>query len=149
MAYEGNLLWIDLETTVSRAVAKCGTDARKMHFQNGLFLDLDTHRFDARPLGEASKELRLWLLDRGCKGSPLCGSSVHFDRSFLNEHLSAAADELHHRNLDVRTMLECLRMWHGVEPPPCESPHRALSDVHLALANMRWAQEFIAGRGAR
>lgn len=72
------------------------------------------------------------------EGEPiLAGSSIHFDRSFLREHLPSVVASLHHRMLDVSS-LKMLRKDAGApDMPKGDEPHRALPDALYSLEQAR------------
>ncbi len=70
---------------------------------------------------------------------PMCGSSVGFDRRFLDEHMYRLASHFHYRNIDVSTVKELVKLW---KPElefkkPDELPHRALPDLRLSIAELQ------------
>lgn len=78
-------------------------------------------------------------------GKPiLAGSTIHFDRSFLQVHAPRIVARLHYRIHDVSTLKAmCVDM--GRETWPKEStPHRALPDVLYSLTQARQIREEIA-----
>jgi oligoribonuclease len=107
--------------------------ARKMHVESGLY-DL-TRTTDAMSLDEVKllllADIRDEVLADSGEEKPvfyLAGSSVHFDRRFLDQHIPGVAKMLHHRIFDVsshRLFLETL----ACEFPEIEKLHRAAEDV--------------------
>jgi len=60
----------------------------------------------------------------------LAGSSVHFDRAWLQEHWPTVLDDVSHRNFDVSSVA---MLMNHVEPPPRPTDHRAMSDIEWSL----------------
>lgn len=84
-----------------------------MHTKSGLFVDA---RRDGVPLQQAQDQLVAWLNEWGMSKDtpikardPLAGSSVHFDRSMLIEHLPQVEECFHYRNIDISTIKELCR----------------------------------------
>lgn len=71
---------------------------------------------------------------------PLCGSSPHFDRAWLDNRgrghrISALVT---HRCFDASTLVAAAEM-EGREPPDEPRPHRAVPDLARSIALARWA----------
>lgn len=82
----------------------------KMHTKSELLKETQAH---GRPVAEVQTELVSWLRSHGVdsKAEPLCGSSVSFDRSFLQVHMLEVASYFHYRNIDISTVKElCKRL---------------------------------------
>lgn len=103
---------------------------RKTHSENGLIVEcasstytLDNLRVD---LENIFKD-HLFLLS---------GSSVEFDRKFINHHLPSLKKNFNHRNFDVSVMLQAANWW--MAEPPAEfqlnhSAHRAVEDINRSI----------------
>ncbi len=96
-------------------------------------------------LEEAEREVLEFLQPLTPAGqSPLCGNSVHLDRAFLAAHMPRLHAHLHYRNIDVSTLKELVRRWYpGVPIPQKREAHRALSDIHESLAELRYYREHV------
>lgn len=108
-----------------------------------------------RPVAEAEAAL-LALLAQARGALPgvelrfvLAGSSVHFDRGFLETAMPRVLEQLHHQHLDVSSLLiageACGHGW----PARRGVSHRARADIeasmasyNLCLARMRGPEEF-------
>ncbi len=78
--------------------------------------------------------------------APLAGNSVHSDRAFLARYMPELAAFLHYRNLDVSTLKEVVRRWRPdllVGRPDKTSRHRALSDLHESIEELRYYVEVL------
>lgn len=75
--------------------------------------------------------------------SPLCGNSVHTDRTFLYSRMRELHDFLHYRNIDVSTFKELLRRWYGndFQPPKKSGSHEARQDILESVAELRYYRE--------
>lgn len=80
--------------------------------------------------------------------TPLAGSSVHFDRAWIGEHMPRLEALFSHRNVDVSTLNELANRWStntwAMRPGVgAEVKHRAVDDLHasmdvLAYYRRRW-----------
>ncbi len=78
--------------------------------------------------------------------APLAGNSVHADRAFLSRYMPDLAAFLHYRNLDVSTLKEVVRRWRPdllAGRPEKQSRHRALSDLHESIQELRYYVEVL------
>lgn len=74
--------------------------------------------------------------------SPMCGSTVSFNRAWLKRHMPRLEGHFHYRNVDVSTVKELARRWGLPTPPKLEDkPHRALPDVRASVAELRLYRE--------
>lgn len=93
-------------------------------------------------LALAEQQILAFLQEHNAVGAPLCGNSVHVDRSFLARYMPVVNTTLHYRNIDVSTIKELVRRWYpGVAIPQKREAHRALSDIHESLAELRYYRE--------
>lgn len=63
---------------------------------------------------------------------PICGSSVQFDRNFLEQHLPAVLTGFSYRNIDVSTLKETYKKFCPVvldDLPDAKKAHRPLWDI--------------------
>lgn len=71
------------------------------------------------------------------KSTPLCGSSVHFDRNWLKKRMPGLNDLFSYRNIDVSSDMELLRikypdLWKKIDSDPTKiklNRHRVLDDI--------------------
>jgi oligoribonuclease len=116
---------------------------RDMHDKSGLWraLSRGTVRNPATVDDEATDWLRYELKDRGVVNPPpMCGSSVHFDRSFLEPQLPVLFRQFHYRNIDVSTTKELARRWYPqvlATAPAKSEHHRVFPDLRETIAEMR------------
>lgn len=111
---------------------------RDMHDRSGLAHELR----DGWGLAKQDVEATLctWLADRITpRTSPMCGSSVNFDRRFLEEQMPNLAALFHYRMVDVSTIKELVRRWHpDLRMPPRKGAHRALQDIADSIEELRF-----------
>jgi oligoribonuclease len=115
------------------------------HSQNGLLAEL----LDPTTPKIRSVELADWLLkiarEWGCAkgpdymGSPLCGSSVHFDRRILEARALTFTREMSYRNIDVSTIHELCKAWFNTYHDESSTPaHRVIGDLKFSIDRLRW-----------
>jgi len=120
-----------------------------MHMDNGLLADMGSDK--AKPWGMVGTEFYKFLMDNAeeddegkLKRFYLAGSSVHFDRRFLDVHWSFDLERhFSHRMLDVSAIKLAIRAVHGNEIANeyDELPeggmrvadHRALADIRYSI----------------
>lgn len=103
-----------------------GTESRIINF-------LAKHEIDASSsiaeTPEGPKDIR----------PPLCGSSVHFDRQFLNRDMPNLMKLIHYRNIDASSIRECARRFSPhLEVPEVNSRHRAIDDLQDSVNLLRF-----------
>ena len=127
------------------------------HFDNGLVTDLCIAR-DREPFpstAHVQQEIVAFLNANGVHEGmemndrpPLAGSTISFDRGFLDAYMPEVIALLHYRNVDVSTVRElAFRWWPTLEAPPKKGAHRALDDIRESLNLLRFyhEKEFICG----
>lgn len=145
---------IPIATSTSSAEPKVVWEA---HFKNGLIDDLRKAWVEVPRLHYVDAVvafLHEFQIEQDAPMSmrpPLCGSSVHFDRSFLRGMgftWDRFFDCVHYRNVDVSTIKELAqRWWPDLELPKPQGNHRALSDLKDSIDLLRFfrEKEFICG----
>lgn len=157
-----NLLWIDLETTgldtsiveiLEMGVVITDHDltvlyaeawrvldwhthepdeyVKRMHTENGLW---ESRKESVIPLAHVQEAIIAAIEQYGAKGSPLCGSTVSYDRAVLKAHASPILDHCSYRNVDVSTLKELAARWGYPPAPEGKKAHRALSDCLDSIA---------------
>lgn len=122
----------------------CDDYVTEMHERSGLFKEI-AEGF-GHQLAEVQDHLQYLIEDFDAVNAPLCGSSVHFDRKWLERHMPSVAELLHYRNVDAsgaRIVAEA----GGVVIDVPESGHRAMSDVERSLEIVRQCAD--VGKGWR
>lgn len=113
--------------------------AYDMHTFNGLL--------DLLPNGASINEVDAALAERiksVANGAPLylMGNSVHFDRSFMKEHMPQSFALLHYRQLDVTSIRLWVELMSGQDiKTNYDQPHRADNDIGNSLQQAKdlWA----------
>lgn len=72
----------------------------------------------------------------------LAGSSVHFDRGFIERNFKSAK-YLHYRNFDVSSLKLFMQYAYGVDSEDLpgrksESKHRAMDDINVSIEAAKW-----------
>lgn len=117
----------------------CSDRVRDMHDVSGLWDDCagggDTDRIDI--VGSALDWLREWGVAPGTM--PLTGSSVRFDRTWLNARMPELEGFFHYRIIDVSSIRELAARWYpgtdfGLHP---EKKHRVIPDCLDTIAELK------------
>jgi oligoribonuclease len=108
--HDKNVLWLD--------VIKNGTDMRDLNWDAGSWLDEII-----TPPGEPR------MTEERLKKVYLAGSSVHFDRGFLDAKDIFFHKKFSHRIFDVSVMRTMLKMWKPELLWPQNGTHRAMDDI--------------------
>lgn len=130
-SYAPNMTWID-DFVV------------EMHTKNGLWEEC---RNSNRSLRAVELDAIEFLMASGWNGQPMAGSTINFDRAWLEHHLPKLAAKFHYRNIDVSTMKN---LWTMYEMPELQAnikkeAHRAVADCEesaMALLAMLSELEF-------
>jgi oligoribonuclease len=117
---------------------------QKMHEKNGLWKEClrAANAADGEPevyVKAAAQEMLAFLRQYTQAGEEICGSTVSFDKRFLEVHLPEVAAHFNHRHVDVSSFLalakrnrpEVLKALAKVEA------HRALPDIRESIAALR------------
>lgn len=114
---------------------------RDMHIKNGLWEECSEGTLETTlPLADVEGELlarmRKWASP---KASPMCGSTIAFDRGFLKKHMPLAEAHFSHRNLDASVFTEISLRWYrgAYEARPQVAGHRALPDIRGSIDLMK------------
>jgi oligoribonuclease len=87
-----------------------------------------------------------WAFEHGVKGLPLTGSSIAFDRKFLERHIPEAERLFHYRSIDVSGIREWMKIWNpalersidaGIAGSHAFKAHRSLPDCRATLALLK------------
>ena len=115
-----------------------------MHTKNGLWTECDASQ---RSLRQVERDAIEFLKAGGWEKQPLAGSTINFDRSFLQTHMLKLHDVFHYRNIDVSSFKNIWKMYDMPELQANEKKeaHRAVPDCEesaMALLAMLSELEF-------
>lgn len=114
-----------------------------MHTQNGLLKELaDGISVSLKDAEHEAVEYAARFVHRG--QTPLAGSSIHFDRGFMDKYMPRLDSWFHYRIADVSSVKEFYRRWfpEGSEPPKVKA-HRALADCYESLNEAKWYRDHL------
>lgn len=121
----------------------------EMHRDNGL-LDAVGNQSERQGNNKADMALKLAAFTENHEGKPLAGSTVNFDKRFLDAHYSVVTRPLHYRTVDVSTIKELAYRWYpeameGWIKANGEHPktHRAEDDLLTSLAELRFYRKIL------
>lgn len=135
-------VWLITVPDMAKMLARMSDFVADMHTRNGLLEDLLSK--STISLLELPDRLLAFAEQHGQVGSPLCGSSVHFDRAWLSEHCPRFIKKMSYRNVDVSTVHELAKAWFTFShEDPSEKPHRALADLRFSIERLRWYRRHI------
>lgn len=132
------ILWNFFEFYSSNAVGKGRPQKHERHFfdkttgANGQNLS----NFDISHAAYSSKSPHRLAL--------LCGSTVHFDRGFIEYHFPDLKRFLNHKNIDVTTLLETAKRFRPdllQSKPKPSSSHRAADDIMDSINLYKYFRE--------
>lgn len=122
-------------------------NVREMHGKSGLLNECN--QFGMHP-DAAMEHFYEWLEGHGVKSEteePMVGSSVQFDRSFLDTNWPAVSNRFNYRNIDISSIKElCKRFNPSVyakldEHTSPKKLHRVLPDLHDSIAEFKFYLE--------
>lgn len=120
---------------------------QKMHTENGLWSECASST--APTIWEVDGQLAAFLQQHAA-GAQLAGSTISFDRAFMQVDLKRAHSVLHYRNVDVTTLNELARrFWpeaYASRPNNDTKGHRAMTDVEESL---RVCKHYIKALGGK
>ncbi len=113
---------------------------REMHTKNGLFEECANSRLTVSEAEMGAFNALPELPEK--QKYTLAGNSIHFDLSFLKEHMPMLAARFNYRLLDVSAVnLFCLGL--GMSSGKKESPHRASDDVRASANQYAQLREWV------
>lgn len=113
-----------------------------MHTKNGLLQEIADCQ-DKIVLTDVDAALAEFIAEYSPDAkSPLCGSTINFDRKWMDAQMLLASKALHYHNVDVSTVRELAQRWRkDIETPGRSKPnkkHRGLSDIKESLDLLRF-----------
>lgn len=119
----------------------------RMHAENGLLEEI--RMGSGVPLSVVQADicalLDEYIVDDGESKPVLAGSTVSFDRNFMEVHMPLVVPRLHYRNVDVSTIRELCERWrpelNRFRPRNEAKAHRALADIRESIEYLRFYRE--------
>lgn len=116
---------------------------KDMHTNNGLRKQIDAGL--GSDLEAVDMTLVEWYRGHFADGkTPLVGSSVGFDRGFVNAHLTRFSEVPHYRNIDFSSVKELCRRYNPevyAKLPAKREVHRAIPDLYDTINEARFYVE--------
>lgn len=117
----------------------------KMHKKSYLFQDAAQNPCN---IWTASTKVDKWLkANNVTNDEPLCGSSVQFDRGWLQVWMPQAIKQFSYRNIDISTLKELCRRYNPElyaklnHEVPSRKLHRALPDLDDTIAEFKFYRD--------
>lgn len=119
-----------------KALKDMDTWCRTTHTQSGLIADIEAGGIT---LQDAQRELQKLKRKHFPVNKPaLGGSSVHFDKRFIDKHMPSFSKELSHRIIDVSSFMGALSIYHDLKiEKGTEASHRALADIKDSIKYLK------------
>lgn len=113
---------------------------KEHHGQSGL---VDKVKSSKLTIAQAEEEIIVYLQRFIKEGdAPLCGNSIHQDRSFLAAYMPRMNNYFHYRNVDVSSLKELSYRWYPHLPKfKKENKHTALEDVYESIDELKYYRE--------
>lgn len=115
-----------------------------MHTKNGLFAFA---REMGKVPGRAAETMISFLSRNKISSEPLCGSSVHFDRTHLDAGWPYLLENFSYRNIDISSLKElCMRfnphMYSKMQDDVrLSKSHRVISDIEDSIEEFKWYRD--------
>lgn len=125
------------------ALAKMKPFVREMHARTGLTERVRQSRVD---LGAAEKQLLERVTGWCTYPAILCGSSIGYDKRFIDRWMPGFAGYLSYRTVDVSSLKLLARLWYGdagAFQKQTEGEHDALFDIRQSLAELAFYRRTI------
>jgi oligoribonuclease len=114
-----------------------GTWCLEHHKKSGLY----AASLESTLTVQQAEEKTLSFLQKYCQAgtSPLCGNSIHHDKTFLKKDMPTLANFFHYRLIDVSTLKELAQRWQLDILPGFQKKehHRALDDILESIEELR------------
>ncbi len=121
--FDQNDWWLDHQDNQTRIMAGVEGEGKTLEVIDRELTDLANMHFDAPPL--------------------LAGSSVHYDRRWIDRDLPNFSNTLHYRMVDVSTLKELVAGLKGVWFPKAYR-HEAVSDIRESIAEMHFLLDVLS-----
>ncbi len=111
---------------------------QKQHKKSGLIEEVRTSKNTVKQAEKQTLEFVKKFCDP--KRVFLSGNAVHHDRRFMMKYMPKLSDYLHYRHIDVSSIKALVQYWYpkAKETPKKTDTHRALSDIHESIDELRY-----------
>ncbi len=132
--------WSAVITPTGYDLKRLNSVVLEMHTKNGLLAALEK---EAIGILEATRQAIHYCEQFAVRGQlPLAGSTIHFDRGFLDRYMPGLDKWFHYRNADISSLKELWRRWFpDAGEPPKTGAHRALPDCYDSVAQALWYKQ--------
>lgn len=141
IAYWSSTIWSPYHKRAMQAAPAIVVD---MHTANGLFEEARAKNICP---SKAADQAVAFLMNNDVIGQPMCGSSVHTDRSFLLENMPELAEAFHYRIIDNSTLKELARRYNprvAEQAPDDDTDHRVKTCLKNTLKQfLYYRDEFL------
>lgn len=111
---------------------------QKQHKKSGLIEEVRASKVTAKQAEKTTLE----FLKKFCEPKKvfLSGNAVHHDRRFMMKYMPKLSDYLHYRHIDVSSIKALVQHWYpkSKETPKKSDTHRAFSDIHESIEELRY-----------
>lgn len=122
-------------------MAAAPSEVAEMHHTSGLIDDLNCVSDEgAYSLVRVDETIYKWLTeDHGLEAGtfPLCGSTINFDRAFIQTYFVRLNKFFHYRNVDVSTLKNLCKLLnpdvYDLRPEDPNKTHRVLADIAASI----------------
>lgn len=120
---------------------------KEMHTKNGLLEEIWVMKGQSgHSMDEVEAAVLSFLNEHAEKGTVrLCGSTINFDRAFLETHFPSVHDWFDYHNVDVSTIDALFQMlsprFYQNKPDFKRGVHRGLSDLGDTIALYEWLKD--------
>lgn len=98
-------------------------------------------------LAAADTQLAALVHEHGACGGPIAGSSIHFDRRFIERDMPQLAACFSYRCFDVSTLKQAYVQATGAWVETGDAAHRAIDDIRYSIEVCRTVQAGLAYKG--
>lgn len=136
---DGSMSWLLYMPSFEAQIANMIPFVTEMHNNSGLIEECRTKGLYPEDVQIEARDFISWWEIGSDKTDPLCGSSVHFDRSFIDRRLPKLLSGMSYREINVSSFKETVERrkpeWaaerdHLIQP---KKAHRVLPDIDDTL----------------
>lgn len=116
-----------------------------MHTKSGLWVDAP---IDGVRLAEAREQISTFLEENHIStAEPLCGSSIQFDRKWLEVWMPECVELFSYRNIDISTLKELCKRYNPIlyeklnDEYQAAKQHRVLADIDDTLSEFKFYRD--------